>query len=139
MDIAILVGHFICMRMKAAVCSDYSVAAERIVRRVDIIELTSEDEYMVRTCLLRVCRPTLSLIHEVPNESTLISRIFTDHVPIFLQASHRITHRMGIFTLDQRLRRIVPEIFTARIVCVIHRAEDIRIILKLCSFILDRT
>ena len=60
---------------------------------------------MVCTILLRIHLPLERLIHEIPDEASLIYRILTHEIPILLQTTHRVTHRMGILTLDQRLSR----------------------------------
>ena len=92
------------MRMIGAVCSYDSITAERIVRRIIIIEITTIDEDMVCAIFQRVYWPPESLIYEIPDESTLELRIFSDKVPILLEPSKRITHGMSIFTLDERTR-----------------------------------
>ena len=106
MNVSVLICDFVRMRMKRTVGSYDSVAAERIVRRIEIVEVTSVDKDMVRTVFLRICRPQESLIHEIPDESALELRIFADKVPILLESSERITHRMRIFAEDERPRLV---------------------------------
>ena len=58
--------------MQGAVSSDDTVAAERIVRRIIIVEVATKYEYMVSAILCRVNRPPECLVYKVPDESTLI-------------------------------------------------------------------
>ena len=145
MDGAILVCDLVCMRMKAAVCSDYSIAAERVIACVIIVEITTIDKDMVSPVFGRIDLPAQGLVHEVPDEATLICRIFADKVPIFLETTHGITHCMSIFTLNQRLLRFVIQITFTVPIRIVHRANYVRIdrIIRIIiihgTFIMDRT
>ena len=66
-----------------------------------------------------------TLIHEVPDITALILRIFAHQIPIFLEATHRVAHGVSIFTLDQRTRIIVLRISLAALVAVVHGTEDV--------------
>ena len=78
------------------------------------------------------------LVHEVPNESALVVRIFANQIPIFLESAFRISHRMGIFALDKRFARVFLTIFLAAVVGQIHRAINIRVFIPVCLFVLYR-
>ena len=73
--------------MKGAVSGDDTVAAERIVRWIIIVEVTTKYEYMVSAILCRINRPPERLVNEIPDKSALIRRILADKIPILLQAS----------------------------------------------------
>ena len=79
------------------------------------------------------------LVYEVPDEATLIFRIFADDVPIFLESSLRISHRMCVFTLDQRLLDISFTIFDTVLITIVHRAENICEFAGTCLLILYGT
>ena len=67
-----------------------------------------------------------ALVYKVPNESTLQSGIFADEVPIFFQAADRVTHSVGIFTLDKGFVRVLTIAFHVVIVGI-HGATDVAI------------
>ena len=145
MDGAILICNLVGMRMKAAVCSDYSIAAERVVACIIVIKIASVNKDMVCSVSGRIDLPAQGLVHEVPDEATLIRRIFADKVPIFLETTHGITHCMSIFTLNQRLLRFVIQITFTVPIRIVHRANYVRIdrIIRIIiihgTFIMDRT
>ena len=88
MDAAMLVSHLVSVRVELAVCRNYSVAVEGLVSRVIVVEVASECENMVCTIYGSIHRPFDCLVLEVPDESALVFWIFSDEVPVFLEASH---------------------------------------------------
>ena len=110
------------MRVRNTIRADQAVIAEVIIASVELIEIAaiSIDHFPV------LAGPAYGLIHEVPDEASLIFRVFTDQIPIFLETTLRVTHGMGVLTLYQRLLHgVVLAVFSAILVVVIHRAEDI--------------
>ena len=88
MDGTILIANLICVRVKTAVGSNYSIAAERIISRVIIIEITAIDENMVSAEFCRIHRPSEGLVNKIPYKATLIFRIFAYKIPVFLETTH---------------------------------------------------
>ena len=123
------------MRMQAPVGSYDSIAVERAIRSIIFIEIASESEDMVSASL---GRPAHSLVDKVPDETALVIGILPDEVPIFLEITHRITHRMGIFALDQRPRWIVRQIIDAPIGSCVHGAHDVCVPVVHSPLVLDR-
>ena len=137
-DILVLVADLIGMRMQGTVRSDDAVAVERAVRRVIIIEIPAEGKDMVSAVFRRIHRPADCLVHEVPDITALVFGLSADQVPVLLVVAHRITHRMGIFALDQRLGRIAGQIARGRVHAHVHRAVDIGLAVQAGPFILHR-
>ena len=77
---------------------------------------------MVCPIYFRVNLPAQSLVHEVPDETTLVCRIFANHVPIFLETTHGVTHCMSVFALNQRFLRIGVHVALAASISIVHRA-----------------
>ena len=80
---------------------------------------------MICTIFLRINRPPHGLIHKVPDEATLIVRILTDEIPVFLESADRVTHGVSILALNERLVRIALYIVLALFVVPIHRADNV--------------
>ena len=80
-----------------------------------------------------------TLIHEVPDIATLVFGILADDVPILLEATHRVTHGMGILTLYQRTGIVCLGIFLAVLIAHIHRTEDVCLAVVASLLILHRT
>ena len=121
-DILVIIPHLVHMRVRNTIRADQAVIAEVIIASVELIEIAaiSIDHFPV------LAGPAHGLIHEVPDEAPLIFRVFTDQIPIFLETSLRVTHGMSVFTLYQRLLHgVILAVFSAILVVVIHRAEDI--------------
>ena len=86
------------MRIQATVWCDDTITVEVIVgsRILTVVATIGKDGAS--------CHRTLvahTLIHEVPDIATLIFRILTYQVPVFLETTHGVTHGVGIFTLDE--------------------------------------
>ena len=116
--------------------TDQTVVAEVVVAGIKAVEVTtvSIDHLAV------LAFPAYGLIDEVPDETTLVFRIFTDDVPILLETTLGVTHRMSILALDQRLLvGCVFAIFDAVLIVVIHRAEDVGLAILACLLILHGT
>ena len=115
------------------------IMMKRLMLLVMILMLRSavfaESEDMVSTSL---GRPAHSLVDKVPDETALVIGILSDEVPILLEITHRITHRMGIFTLDKRSGRIVRQIIDAPIGSCVHRTHDVCVPVVHSPLVLDR-
>ena len=125
------------MRIGHAVRADETVVAEILVAGVEAVEVASigVDHPSV------LARPAYGLVHEVPDEASLVFRILADQVPILLEAALGIAHGMGVLALDERpgLGRILA---VAHHVAVfhVHRAIDIGLaVLGQGPLILDGT
>ena len=82
-------------------------------------------------------RPAKRLVDEVPDATALEQGVFPEQIPVFFQTTHRITHRMGIFALDQRPVLRLGGIFLASPVTMVHGAEDVRVPVLFSPFVLD--
>ena len=71
---------------------------------------------------------TQSLVNEVPDISALEFRVPAHHVPILLEAPHGVAHGMGILTLYERARVVALGIPCAAGVIIVHRAEDVGLV-----------
>ena len=72
--------------MQAAVGCDDAVAVEGIVARVIVVEIAAYREEMIRAAL--VCRPSESLVLEVPDETALKFRMAAVYIPVILETAH---------------------------------------------------
>ena len=97
-NILVVVTHLIHVRIRHTIRTDQTIVAEVLVAGIKLVEVAT-----IAINHLAVLLPTDRLIHEVPDKSTLVLRIFADNVPILLETTFRITHRMSIFALDERL------------------------------------
>ena len=138
-DGTILIGHFIRMRMQAAVRGNDAVAVERCIRGIVIVEITAEDKHVIGPAILAVDRPPEGLIHEIPDTTALEQGILAEQIPVFLESAQRIAHRVGIFALDHRTFLRLGSVVLAGRIISIHRAEDIGIPFLLRTLILDGT
>lgn len=123
------------MRIRFRSGIDDTVAIEIMVAGGITAEVASVSIYRLALFVLH----TQALVHEVPDETALVLRIFAYHVPIFLESSHGVTHGMSIFALYERARIVPFRIPFAASVIVIHRAEDVRLSVLSGLFILART
>ena len=97
-NVLIEIAYFVHVRIRYAVRANQTVVAEIEVRSIETVKVTA----VCINHLSVLSRPANRLIDKVPNESALILRIFADEVPIFLETAFRVTHGMGIFTLNER-------------------------------------
>ena len=94
---------------------------------------------MVSTIFGRIDLLADCLVHEIPDEASLIQRIFADEVPVLLEVTVGVAHRMRVLALDKRSVRVGIEVFLAILRRDVHRTINIRIAVQQCSFILYRT
>ena len=124
------------MRIRNTVGADQTIVTEVIVRSVKTVEISSVsiDHHAVFSF------PAAGLVNEIPDKSTLQIRIFTDQIPIFFETTLRVTHCMGIFTLNQWFGSIgTLTIFFHAVIIIVHRTEDIGMFYLACLFILAGT
>ena len=140
-SVLIVVAYLVGMWIQTAIGRDDTIAVEVVVgsRIASIVTTISEDFLTGNRTLI-----AHALIDEVPDVTTLVRRILADNLPVLLKASHRITHGVGIFTLNQWLfnlttRYLAFRILLTPIVIGIHGAEDIRLTLDASTLILYRT
>ena len=107
--------------MVGAVGGDHAVGVERVVGGVVIIEVAAVEERHAAVGLVAGER----LIDEVPDEAALIAGVFAHEVPIAGEAAHRVAHRVGVFALDERTRRVRRAVALAPVVVDVHRAHDV--------------
>lgn len=123
-DRPVLVLHFVGVGMPRAVGGQHAVAAEGAVRSVHVVVVAA----------VTVGQPAFGaapgerLVGEVPDEPALVLRFPADHVPVLLEAAHRVAHGVGVFALDQRFRRILRKVFPALLVAPVHRADDVGVV-----------
>ena len=119
-DVAVLVAHFIGMRVQGAVGRDDAVAVEGTVGGVGRIVVSAEGE---------VLAVPEGLVLEIPDEASLIGRILAHQVPVIAEVTHGIAHGVGVFALDERAVRVGRYIGFARIGAHIHGADDVRTVI----------
>ena len=134
--ILMIVLNLVSMRIQTAVWSNDTITVEVIVtcRIAAVISTISKDFLTGDRTLV-----TNALIYEVPDIATLILRILTDEVPIFLETTFRITHSMSIFALDVWFNTITLAIFLTLLVVDIHRTVNISLAVITATLILNRT
>ena len=134
-DVLVVVAHLIHVRVRHTVRTDQTIVAEVLVAGIKLVEVAT-----IAINHLAVLLPTDRLIHEVPDKATLVLRILADDVPILLETTFRVTHRMGIFALDKRLGLgWVFTVFDGTLRRHVHRTMDIRLTLIASTLILNRT
>ena len=134
-DVPVLIPDFIGMRVIGTVRRDDTVAVERPVRRVVAVEIAAIGKDHVGSSL--VGRPADSLVHEIPDETALIARIFPDKIPILLEVAHGVAHGVGIFTLYERQGRIARAVVHAPVRFSIHRDGNVSVHAVFTSLVLD--
>ena len=117
----VLALHLVGMGVPRAVGGDDTVAVERVVRRIVVVEITTVEERHTAVGLV-AGKP---LVDEVPDETALIGGIFAYQFPIVVEAAQRIPHGMGIFTLNERFGGVVASIFLALFIAPVHGADDV--------------
>ena len=133
--VLIVVAHLVGMGIQTAVRSDDTITVEVVVgsRIAAIVATISKDLLASDLALI-----TQTLIDKVPDIATLIFRILTDDVPVLLETTHRVTHRMGVLALDQRTGIVALGVFLAVLIAIVHRTEDIGLALTASLLILHR-
>ena len=84
--------HLVVVRMRCAVGCQQTIDAEGIEVRLVAIVATIRPKSLITFFLQE------SLVHPVPDGSTYNAAIGIDHIPVFLQITHRVTHGVGVFT-----------------------------------------
>ena len=142
-DGPVLVANLVGVAVPGSVGRDESVVVERRVTRILAVVVTAESEDVVCAVFLRVGRFVESLVHEIPDASALKGRGLADQIPVLLESSHRVSHRVGIFTHYERAVLVVPDVFLCVGVADVHRAEDVGVAVSVVSaltpLVLDRT
>ena len=110
------------MGVQTAVGGDDAVAVEVIVGGgiLAVVATVGEDGATGDGALV-----AHTLVHKVPDVAALILRILAHQVPVLLEATHRVTHSVGILTLDERTGIVTLRVPLATAIVVIHRAEDV--------------
>ena len=124
------------MRVGNAVRADQAVVAEVGVGSVIAVEVAAVgiDHHAV------LALPADGLVHEVPDEATLELIILAVEVPVLLEATLGVAHRVGILALDERLGHLrVGRIADDSLVAGVHRAVDVGLAVDRCALVLDRT
>ena len=124
-DGAVLVADLVGVAVPGSVGRYEAVVVERRVTRILAVVVPAECEDVVRAVLFSVGRFVESLIHEIPDASALEGRELADQIPVFLESAHRVAHRVGIFTHDERTVLVVLDVFLGVGVADVHRAEDV--------------
>ena len=110
------------MRVRIAVRTEKPVIAEVLVPvAVAVIEIPGVCENLLPVFLI-----IDGLVDKIPDESSLVSGIFSYQIPIFLETAFGISHGMGVLDLNQRALRVVFTIFYHIRIPPVHRGIDIR-------------
>ena len=110
------------MGIQSAVGGDDTVAVEVMVAgRIAAVVATIGKDFLTRGRIL----VAQALVYEVPDITTLIFGVFADEIPVLLEATHRVTHGVGILALDQRTGVVALGVFLTVVVVGIHRTVDI--------------
>ena len=80
-----------------------------------------------------------SLIHKIPDKTTLVFGILANQIPILLESTHGVPHGMGILALNQRLLGITLAVVFRTFVIAVHRAINIGKPILTGLFVLNRT
>ena len=127
--------NLIRMRIQTAVRSDDTVAVEVVVTgRIAAVVATIGKDFLTgdRTLV------TQALVNKVPDVTTLVLRILANQVPILLETTLRVTHGVGILTLDIWLGTIALAIVLAFLITDVHRTVDISLAVVSATLILCR-
>ena len=100
------VAHLLHTGLFPAVCGDNAVAAEAVVALALLKVAAVAQGFAAQGVLLPE-----SLIHIVPDEAALVHGEFLSQADITLHASQGVAHIVHIFTEQERLLRIVFQIF----------------------------
>ena len=123
------------MRIQATVWRNDTVTVEVVVAgRITSIVTTIGKDFLAGDRAL----VTNTLVYEVPDITTLILRILADQIPILLESTHRVTHGVGILTLDVWLGTIALAVAFALLVTYVHRTVDISLAVISATLILHR-
>ena len=128
-DVLIVVTYLVGMGVETTVGGDDAVAVEVIVAgRILAVVATIGEDLTTRDRAL----VAHALIYEVPDITTLILRILTHQVPVLLEATHGVTHGVGILTLDERTGVVALRVGLAALVAIVHRTEDVGLAVLTC-------
>ena len=110
------------MGIEATIGGDDAIAVEVIVAGgIASVVATIGEDLLTRDGTLIA----EALIDEVPDVAALILGVLADDIPVLLEATHRVTHRMGVLALDERTGIVALGILHAVFITQVHRAEDI--------------
>ena len=130
-----IVLNLISMRIQATVWRNDTVTVEVVVAgRITSIVTTIGKDFLAGDRAL----VANTLVYEVPDITTLILRILADQIPILLESTHRVTHGVGILTLDVWLGTIALAVAFALFVTYVHRTVDISLAVISATLILHR-
>ena len=137
------------MRIELTVWTDDTVAVEVVVTRVILVVIATVCIFYLAKLLIAHLlwidahwlhdMAMQALVNEVPVETTLKDRILAYQVPVVLQVTARVAHRVVVLTLDERLVALrVLAILLAILDTIIHRTENVCALAMSCLFILHR-
>ena len=139
--ILVVVAYLVGMWVQSAVGCDNTVTVKVVVagRIASIVATVSK--YLLTSNLALIAH---TLIHKVPDVTSLVVRLLTNQVPVLFKATHRVTHSVGIFALNQWLLNLSASHFALRVLLApvvigIHRAVDICSTFDACTLILAGT
>ena len=125
--------HLVGVRIPRTVGSDESVVAEVLVELAVVVVPVAR----IAIEGLSVTAHQHRLVDKVPDETTLILGVFPYQVPVLLESSLRVAHRVCILTLNQRTGVVALRIAFTPFVSHIHRAEDIGIFIQTGTLVHD--
>ena len=130
---AVLIADLVCVTVPFALCGNETVAHEGCVARVLVIVVASERENVVGAVFLCVRRLVKRLVHKIPDAAALERRIFADKVPVFLEASHGVAHRVRVFAHYERTVLVFIDVLLGIGVADVHRSEDVGVAIPVRS------
>ena len=139
--VLIVVAHLIGMRVQSAVGCDDTITVKVVVAGRIAAIVATVSKYLLTSNLTLIAH---TLVHEVPDITTLVVRLLANQVPVLFESTHRVTHGMSILTLNQWLLNLTAShlalrVFLAPVIVGIHGAVDICSTLDACTLILAWT
>ena len=139
--ILVVVAYLVGMWVQSAVGSNNTITVKVVVAGRIAAIVATISKYLLTSNLALIAH---TLIYKVPDVTTLVVRLLANQVPVLFKATHRVTHSVGIFTLNQWLLNLTASyfalrVFLAPVVIGIHRAVDICSALDTSTLILART
>ena len=120
--ILVIVAHLVSMWIETTIGGNDTIAVEVVVAGgIASVVATIGEDLLTRDGTL----VAKALINEVPDVATLILGVLADDIPVLLEATHRVTHRVGVLTLDERTGIVALGVFHAVFIAQVHRTEDI--------------
>ena len=133
-DVLVDVAHLVHVRVRHAVGANQTVVVEVAVGTV--VRVIVAAVFVDFNAVLAFSAE--ALVDKVPNEAALILRIFANEVPIFFETALRVAHCVSIFALNERESLgVVLAVVFARIIVVVHRAENVGVRVHFGALILS--